>query len=777
MSSIVPRPGFSVPPTARPGGRRAFAARLLPEWRAMLSPRFLGQDVVSGLVVAGVSLPLSVAIALASDVPPTVGIVTAIVGGIVAAVFGGSQIAVTGPAVAMAVLVGQIVDTHGLTGLAFVGLVAGLLQLGTGLFGFGSLLRLVPVGVIHGFTAGIGIIILVGQLPRALGLSAPDESHVLEVLLHVGRYVEHANVHAVLIATVCFAATLVIPQRYPKFPATLIAVIAGTAASVALDLSLPRLGELSFGMPAFTSVMPSSSTMPALLGDALVVYAIASLQSLLAITALDRLRGDESTNVDQELVGQGLANMATAALSGIPVISVLARSTLAHVSGARTRRAAIVQSLAILAIAAVGTSLLAYIPIAALAGVLLATATRMLGVSYVRSLLAISRVEAAVFLVTVAAMVIFDLFAGVQAGCVLALLLALLRLGTARVRVHVADDDGPHHVTVSGALTFLAISKLDRLAAELETLENRDVVLDLGHLNALDASAAERMVDIVRRIEQRGSRVALLGTTAEARERLLASGDRVFLESRLASRNADVDRIFERKTGTSLARRRLLAGVERFRAELREPLSGLLSELAVGQHPHTLMIACSDSRVVPTLLTGTQPGELFVVRNIGALLPPHGGDHSPDEGAAVEYAVHVLGVRNIIVCAHASCGAMTAIKTGNLPAGLPALAAWAKSCEHIAERVRGCATVNDAAREAAIMQLEHLRTYEVVRSREDNGELTLAAWFYDVERADIEEYRPEYGRYVPLGSDLRRERAEQLAAPKTPTVISEDPAA
>lgn len=782
MSSLVPRPGLSIPPTPHPESR-AFAGGLLPDLRAMLSPRDLGRDLVAGLMVASTALPISLAIALASDVAPIVGVITAVVAGIVAALFGGARVSVTGPAVVLAVLVGQIVDAHGLGGLAFVGIVAGLLQVVTGVLGLGSLLRLVPLGVIHGFTAGIGVLLLVGQLPRALGLSAPDESHVVDALVHVGTYLHDANLVAVAMAALCFGVALVVQPRMPRVPATLLAVGACTAAVVLAPIDVPRIGPLVLEVMHFSVAIPSSSTTPALLGDALVVYAIASLQAVIAMAALDRARGGEPTNVDQEIIGQGLANVASSLVSGIPVTNVLVRSKLANDAGGRTRRTAIVQSLVVLAVAAGLAPFFAYVPIPALVGVMLAAATQMLGIAYVRTLWNGSRVEAAVFLVTVATMVAFDLFAGVQAGCVVALVLTLLRLGTARVRVHVADDDGPHHVTMSGALTFIAITKLDRLAAELDGLPRRDVVLDVGHLAAIDASAAERLVDLVQRIEQRGARVAILGTTADVRERLLAFGDRAFIESRLATRQADVDRIFERATGTALARRRLLAGVERFRSEIREPLSGLLGELAVGQHPHTLMIACSDSRVVPTLLTGTQPGELFVVRNIGALLPPSGEDDAPSEGAAVEYAVHVLGVRNIIVCAHASCGAMTAIKTGKLPPGLPALASWAKRCAHVEARVRGCASVNDAAREAAIMQLEHLRTYDVVRDRERTGELTLAAWYYDVERADIEEYRPDYGRYVPLGSELRREtRTVEVIAPPAPErvqdeAVPQDPAA
>jgi len=183
----------------------------------------------------------------------------------------------------------------------------------------------------------------------------------------------------------------------------------------------------------------------------------------------------------------------------------------------------------------------------------------------------------------------------------------------------------------------------------------------------------------------------------------------------------------------------------------------LHAELADGREPHTLFLPCADSRVAPNLITGTQPGELFVLRNIGALMPPAWIEERNDEGAALEYAVKVLGVRNIVVCGHSKCGAMKALKGGEIPDDLHALACWATSAKEIVPSLGGFDTVDDATRATTLRQIDNVKTYPVVAETIARGELTVAAWFYDVERAEVLEWREREGRYVELGAAENRE--------------------
>ena len=195
---------------------------------------------------------------------------------------------------------------------------------------------------------------------------------------------------------------------------------------------------------------------------------------------------------------------------------------------------------------------------------------------------------------------------------------------------------------------------------------------------------------------------------------------------------------------------RLVEGVERFRKNARERYRGLFEVLATGQSPHTLFITCSDSRVSPLLVTGTEPGEVFVHRNVGNIVPRSGADAMPAEGAAVEYAVGVLGGKHIVVCGHSSCGAMAAIKDGRISPELPSVVKWLDEARGVLDRVPAGASANAMARMNALVQLEHLRTYPIVESKLASGELQLYAWYYDIAQADIQAWDAEVGAFVQL---------------------------
>lgn len=292
--SIVPGPVVMGTPVRADLGWHA----LRHEWRAMFSREHLLADLRAGLAVGLVAVPLTVAIAIASDVPPGLGLLGAAVGGLLCALFGGSRIAVGGPAAALAVLVGQIVDAHGLEGLALAALIAGSLQLITGLLGQARWMRVVPISVVHGFTAGIGILLLVGQLPRVLGLPAPDESHALDVAVHVGNYLHRAHPTASAVGAFALLTTLALTRLAPKAPAAFLAVLMPALLVYALgwnESDVPLLGAITPwpSLPALGAVPPGA--LPRLLVEGLVLYAVSSLESVITTDAVQRERPEEPT--------------------------------------------------------------------------------------------------------------------------------------------------------------------------------------------------------------------------------------------------------------------------------------------------------------------------------------------------------------------------------------------------------------------------------------------------------------------------------------------------
>ncbi|WP_373048009.1 SulP family inorganic anion transporter [Vulgatibacter sp.] len=740
-------------------------SQLLPQWKAMLSPRYLREDVVSGLTVACVAIPLSLAIALASGVAPEVGLVTAIVAGIACALFNGTPLAVSGPAAAMAVLIASAVENHGLGGLLVIGLVTGALQLLTGVLGLGKLIRFVPVPVIAGFTAGIGAIILVGQLPRAFGLPPPAQSHVIDVFTHLGAMIGQAHPGALVLTVATVAIALGLPKIAPKLPAPLVAVVVPSVAAVALGLDVELIGALpaSLPMPSLPA-LPEGNLLP-LLGTALVVYLLASLETLLSSGAVDKLaRNGERHDPDQELVGQGIGNAAVALFGGIPVTGVIARSALNVQSGARTRRSAIIHAFVLIGAVYLFAPVMARIPIAALAGVLLATAMRMLHPRELIALWKSSRSEAVVYAVTFVVIVATDLIVGVQAGVLAALAIAAIRLGRAHHDRLAIESTGPHRFLVSGPLTFLAAARLEKLRNEIGQAEpGQGVVLDMAKVTAIDSTAGEILIGIVEDVLGRKDRIALHGLHPALQLVLRKQEHGEKVAKLFSASEGDVARLLA-KTGVG-PRDRLLHGVERFKRDERVRYGPLFDQLASGQSPHTLLITCADSRIDPNLITSSDPGELFIVRNVGNLVPHPDSDASGTVGSAIEYAIAVLGVTDVVVCGHSACGAMNAVLRPPEKGAMPSVERWLEQAHGLLARLPPDATAEEAAQLNARLQLENAAAYAVLRRKVEAGEVRLHAWFYDVGHAELREWDDAVGAYVPLGAGKRQGATEAEPVP------------
>ncbi len=737
---------------------------LVPDWKALFSPKDLGADVGAGLTVACIAIPLSLAIALASGVAPAVGLVTAIVAGIVCALFGGTPLQVSGPAAAMAVLIAALAQEHGLAALLLIGIGCGILQIATGVLGLGRFVKLVPLPVIEGFTAGIGAIILIGQLPRALGLPPPAQSHVFDVVTHIADLVHETKPAAVGVTLLTLVMIYALPRVTKRVPAQLVAVVMATAVTAVLGLDAATIGTIprSLPMPSIPQ-LPADLKLGAIAGSTFVVFALASLETLLSSSAVDRQAPDQKrSDPDQELIGQGLGNVASALFGGIPVTGVIARSGTNIQAGAKTRRSAIVHALALILAVFALAPLIERIPIAALAAVLFSVAFRMLSPAVFRHLWKHSRSDGIVYAVTFVMIVFLDLLEGVQWGVVAALAIAAIRLGRTRMAFHAVRLRDHHHFTLQGPLTFLSSLDLDGLRGELALLEPGEfVVFDARNVTTMDASGVEILAGLVADARARHLDAVLLGVPGEHRAQVasaISNAESILID--------DERRLYEKLgSGAATVDERLRAGVERFRATARPRYTGLFQQLADGQAPHTLFITCSDSRINPNLITSTEPGELFIVRDVGNLVPQASATRASPAGAAIDYAVGILGVQKIVVCGHSGCGAVKALLSDDsLPPGLENLHAWLETTE-ARERIRSLPRSlhpDEVARLNALAQLDSLRAYPVVAEKLASGELSLAAWFFDVKSGELEEWSAVHQRFVPVGSPEERASVKRL---------------
>ncbi len=508
---------------------RADYSEVRGSWRA---------DVVAGVTVGVVALPLALAFAITAGLSPQTGLITAIVAGLVAAVFGGSNLQVSGPTGAMAVVLVPIVAHYGAVSVPIVGFLAGLIVLVAAFARVGRVLAFVPWPVIEGFTVGIAVTIFVQQVPGALGVPKPAGSNAAVIAARaVGDSFTHGTAGAIGLVVLVALVMIAAPRIHTKIPGSLIAVVVATVASVALGLEVATIGHLPSSLPLPSLPHASLHAVTQLASAALAVALLASLESLLSAKVADGMTDGPAHDPNRELFGQGLANLAASCFGGMPATGAIARTAVNARAGARTRLSALVHSLVLVLIVFFAGSLVAEIPLAALAGVLMVTAVRMVDLRNVRSVLRSTRSDAVVLVLTAVATVALDLIVAVEIGLAVAAFLALCSVArtataTADPTPFVPEIDGSaeaallhEHVLVyrlDGALFFGAAQRFLREITAVSGV--RVVILRLADLQVLDATGAQALGDIVAELEHHRITVLLKGPRAEHLRTLEAVG-------------------------------------------------------------------------------------------------------------------------------------------------------------------------------------------------------------------------------------------------------------
>ncbi|WP_033313839.1 SulP family inorganic anion transporter [Streptomyces iakyrus] len=449
------------------------------------------QDFAASLVVFLVALPLCVGVAVASGVPAELGLVTGIVGGLVAGLLPGSSLQVSGPAAGLTVLVFEAVREFGLPALGAIVLATGLLQLLMGALKFGRYFRAISVAVVEGMLAGIGLVLIAGQLYSMAGIKAPAEG-LAKIAGLPGMLADAAQspgARAALGLGVGTIAVLVLWKKLPKVvqvvPSPLTAVGLATAASVFLSLPVAKvevrglLGAIQPPTPdSFGRLMDVS-----LLGTVLAFTLIASAESLFSAAAVDRLHDGPRTQYDKELMAQGAGNTVCGLLGALPMTAVIVRSAANVQAGARTKASRVLHGVWLLLFAALFPAALGVIPIPALAGVLVYSGFKLIPVKEMKELWREHRGEVVILVVTAVSIVAVSMFEGVLIG--LALAVIKTAWDASHVRLEIVDKGaGPIQTHLIGNATFL---RLPKILDSLEALpQNRPVEVDLSGVHHLD---------------------------------------------------------------------------------------------------------------------------------------------------------------------------------------------------------------------------------------------------------------------------------------------------
>jgi sulfate permease, SulP family len=527
-----------------------FTPKLVTILRERYRPVDFRADVVAGLTVAIVALPLSMAIAIASGVTPDRGLYTAIIGGFCVSALGGSRFQIGGPAGAFIVLVAATVHQHGLDGLLLATFISGLILLAIGLLRLGTFIKYIPYPVTVGFTAGIAIIIFASQIKDLLGLTLPGQEPgpILPKLVALTHALPTLNVAALLLAIASIAIITGLRRLRPHWPGLLIAVACASLAAWVFGLPVETIGTRFGGIPRSLPgpVLPAFSLekISDVLPSALSFALLGGIESLLSAVVADSMSGRRHRS-NCELAAQGIANMASSLFGGICVTGTIARTATNVRAGARGPIAGMLHSLFLLLFMLIAAPLASFIPLAALAGVLAVVAWNMVEKHAFLTLIRASRGDAVVLLATFLLVVFRDLTEGILVGFGIGALLFLHRMAqavdveTGRTLVEEDRPDAePSRTTydsdlatdrdvivlrISGAFFFGAAATvaaaLDRLAEHPKVY-----ILDFAAVPLLDSTAAVTIASFAEKAHRTRTEVLICGASAPVRRTLLRHG-------------------------------------------------------------------------------------------------------------------------------------------------------------------------------------------------------------------------------------------------------------
>ena len=514
------------------------------------STKRLKSDLTAGIVTGIVALPLAIAFGIASGVSPTIGLITAIIGGFMVSALGGCSVQIGGPTGAFIVIVYGIIAEYGLEGLAIATFMAGLILVLLGVFHLGTVIKFIPYPIVVGFTAGIALTIFSTQINDFLGLGLRDVPS--EFLPKWGLYLTHLQQTDWITLGVGIISLLIIiltPRISKKLPGALISIIVMTVAvyflngleGISIETIGDRFGALDTDIPQPHGFELTMATINALLPSAFTIAILGAIESLLSSTVADGVTGSH-TNSNTELIGQGLANITVPFFGGIPVTGAIARTMTNITNGGRTPVAGIVHALVLLLIFLFAMPLINYIPMATLAAVLVVVAYNMSGWRTIVGIFHAPKSDVSVLIVTFLLTVIFDLTIAIELGLLLAVVLFMRRvMENTEIKVYseqldVAEgtDLSQHEVLdvargvsvyeIDGPFFFGIATKFDEMMRS--TLGSKPVVriIRMRKVAFIDATALHNLEILIRSSQSEGIHIVLSGVRPNVRETLVHAG-------------------------------------------------------------------------------------------------------------------------------------------------------------------------------------------------------------------------------------------------------------
>lgn len=498
-----------------------FRPKLLSLFKNYSGKQFTS-DLIAGIIVAIIALPLSIALAIASGVSPEKGLYTAIVAGFVIAALGGSNVNISGPTAAFATIVAGIVATFGVEGLVVATVMAGIMLILMGILNFGSLIKFIPYTITTGFTAGIAVTIAIGQLKDFLGLTFPEGTHAVETMEKLGAVISSIstiNVQSLIVGLIGLAILIVWPKISKRIPGSLIAVIAGVVIVKFLNLEVNTIGDLytitnappKFSIPAFDFV-----TIKNLLPSAFTIAILAAIESLLSCVVSDGMIGDKH-NSNTELIAQGAGNIFSGLFGGIPATGAIARTAANVKNGGRTPVAGMVHALVLLLVLVVLMPYAALIPMPIIAAILFMVAYNMSEWRHFAEIVKTApKSDISVLILTFVLTIVFDLVVAIEFGLLVAVLLFMKRMtDVTHIRPwsgsdeKVSDDSGrlkeiPKRTQVCEIHGPMFFATSDKVSAIPIKDGVKTIIIRMRNVPSMDITALRALKGVYNYCEEKG---------------------------------------------------------------------------------------------------------------------------------------------------------------------------------------------------------------------------------------------------------------------------------
>lgn len=500
---------------------KIFQPMIIDDLRKYSGKQFT-KDLIAGIIVAVIALPLSIALAIASGVTPEAGIFTAIIAGLITALFGGSNVQIAGPTAAFATIVAGVVAKSGMEGLALATIMAGVFLVIMGFLKLGNLISFIPFTITTGFTSGIAVTLLIGQLKDFFGVTYLNGEAPIETMEKLKCFFENIstiNTSAIIVGGVCLAILIIWPKIYDKIPASLIAVFAGIAMVKGFNMEVNTIGDLytvGSALPKLTVPSVTVNSLIAVVPDAIVIAILAGIESLLSCVVADGMVNKKHRS-NTELIAQGMANVGSALFGGIPATGAIARTAANIKNGGRTPVAGIVHSVVLFLVLIVLMPYASYIPMPTIAAILISVAYNMCQWRQFVSMVKESpKSDIVVLVLTFLLTVIFDLVVAIEIGVITACILFMKRLSeetNIKSWKYIAPDSEkqtsrlmsvPEHISVyelNGPMFFAVSNQINIIKPKSFT---KCIILRMRAVPSIDTDAIRQLDKLVDKCAKKG---------------------------------------------------------------------------------------------------------------------------------------------------------------------------------------------------------------------------------------------------------------------------------